>query len=272
MRKRIETLEDLNEWLSPDCSFSIGWRNVVTTPEKVAWHLLEGLPFDLDIILKGTREWNDGIVREAIDTVEKLDARYGDAFSFENKVLTDWLFSTPLENLAAYTAHVVRRQEVNKISNYYDAAQDHYADYWHEWDDYLDKQMTAREFITALKEHVDEVNAHITEGKQLGLTMDEIVLHDCTWGLLPNSFDPDLVTVSKEILKEAVHQLPDRPYIWSEFGKRIYAPNMLKYAAIRLSEVGVDIGLGSGYTTEQGYLLDYFSRLYWREAASRPEE
>ena len=272
MRKRIETLEDLNEWLSPDCNFSIGWRNVVTTPEKVAWHLLEGLPFDLDIILKGTREWNDGIIREAIDTVEKLDARYGDAFSFDNKVLTDWLFSTPLENLAAYTAHVVRRQEVNKISNYYDAAQDHYADYWHEWDDYLDKQMTASEFITALKEHVDEVNAHITEGKQLGLTMDEIVLHDCTWGLLPNSFDPDLVTVSKEILKEAVHQLPDRPYIWSEFGKRIYAPNMLKYAAIRLSEVGVDIGLDSGYTTEQGYLLDYFSRLYWREAASRPEE
>ena len=35
----------------------------------------------------------------------------------------------------------------------------------------------------------------------------------------------------------------------------------------RLNEVGVDIGLGTVYTTEQGYLLDYFSRLYWREAA-----
>ena len=235
MNDRIETLEDLNEWLSPDYTFSIGWKHAKNTPEKLAWHLLEDLPFDLDIILKGTREWNDGIEREAMDTVEKLDERYGDAFSFDNKELSYWLFSTPLENLAAYTARVIRRQEVNKVSNYYDAAQDHYADYWHEWDEYEDKQITAREFITALKEHIDEVN-------------------------------------SKEILKEALHQLPDRPYIWSEFGKRIYAPNMLKYAAMRLNEVGVDIGLGTVYTTEQGYLLDYFSRLYWREAASRPED
>ena len=272
MNKRIETLEDLNKWLSPKYSFYLSWQQATTTSEKVAWHLLEGLPFDLDIILKGTREWEDDIDREADDAVERLWERYGGAFSFDNKALSDWLFSTSLEHLAAYTAHVVRAQEFRKVVNYYDAAQDHYADYWHDWDDYLDERTSARDYITALKEHIDEVNQHIAEGKQLGLTMDEIVMHDCTWGLMPQHYDPDMITASKDILKEAERQLPERPYIWSEKGKTEYAPKMLQFAAKRLNESGVDIGLGKRYTTEQGYLLDYFSRLYWREAASRPEE
>lgn len=272
MNKRIETLEDLNEWMSPKYSFWLSWQQAETTVLKLAWHLLEGLPFDLDIILKGTREWEDDIDREADDTVERLWERYGGAFSFDNKELSDWLFSTPLEHLAAYTAHVVRAQEFRKVVNYYDAAQDHYADYWHEWDDYLNEEMTSHDYIVALKEHIDEVNQHIADGKQQGLTMDEIVLHDCTWGLMPLHFDPDMIAASKDILKEAERQLPKRPYIWSENGKKVYAPQMLQFAAKRLNESGVDIGLGKRYTTEQGYLLDYFSRLYWREAASRPEE
>lgn len=274
MNIRIETLEDLNERLATDSKylFSISWQRSKTTAEKLAWHLLEGLPFDLDIILKGKREWDDGIDREADDAPEKLWERYGEAFSFENKVLTEWLFSTPLEHLAAYTAYVMRAQAFNQVASCYDAAQDHYADYWYEWEDYQMGKMAARAFITALKEHIDEVNLHIADGQQQGLTMDEIVLHDCTWGLLPSHYDPEMIIASRDILKEAERQLPKRPYIWSENGKKVYAPQMLQYAAKRLKESGVDIGLGKQYTTEQGYLLDFFSRLYWREAASRPED
>jgi hypothetical protein len=269
--EQIKTLEELNERLA-EPYFEITWRRAETACEKVAWHLLVDLPFDLDVIFKGTRVWTDDIDREADDYVERLDERYGKAFSFDNKELTDWLLSTPLECLAAFIAHVVRRQEFNKVANYYDAAQDHYADHWYEWDEYRGGQSTGREFILALKEHVDEVNKHIAEGKKLGLTMDEIVMHDCTWGLLPQNYDPDMIAASKDILKEAERQLPKRPYIWSERGKQLYAPKMLEYAAIRLNEAGVDIGYHSDYTTEQGYLLDYFSRLYWKEAATRPEE
>ena len=272
MSNRIKTLEDLNHLLSPEYSFSMSWHRSGTTAEKLAWHLLEGLPFDLDIILKGTQDWNDDIDREALDYVERIDERYDAAFGFDNKELSEWLFTTPMEHLAAYTAHIVRRHEFNKVANYYDAAQDHYADYWREWDNYLCGEMAPREYILALKEHVDEVNNHIAEGKQMGLTMDEIVMHDCTWGLMPNHYDPDMIAASKDILKKAKKSLPKRPYIWSEVGKRVYAPKMLEFAANRLKESGVDIGYQKEYTTEQGYLLDFFSRLYWREAASRPEE
>ena len=52
MKERIETLEQLNELLSPDCSFSLGWSRAETTVEKMTWHLLESLPFEIDIILK----------------------------------------------------------------------------------------------------------------------------------------------------------------------------------------------------------------------------
>ena len=101
--------------------------------------------------------------------------------------------------------------------------------------------------------------------------MDEIVLHDCTWGFLPDHFYPDNVSAARDILKEAMRRLPSRPYIWSEIGKRNYAPAMLEFASDRLKEADIDIDLHNSYTTEQGYLLDFFSRLYWREAATRPE-
>ena len=39
-----------------------------------------------------------------------------------------------------------------------------------------------------------------------------------------------------------------------------------------LQAQGYDINYGKGYSIEQGYLLDYFSRLYWREAAAKPED
>ena len=213
MNIRIETLEDLNEKLAPDSIYyySISWQQAETTAEKLAWHLLEGLPFDLDIILKGMRTWEDGIDREAEDAVERLFERYGEAFSFSNKALCDWLFSTPLEHLAAHTAYVMRAQAFNKIANYYDAAQDHYADYWYEWDDYQMGKTTPRSFIVALEKHIDEVNQHIAEGQQQGLTMDEIVLHDCTWGLMPSHFDPDMIAASKDILKRSARRcMPHR--------------------------------------------------------------
>jgi hypothetical protein len=47
---------------------------------------------------------------------------------------------------------------------------------------------------------------------------------------------------------------------------------MLKMAAELLENNGYDINYGKGYSIEQGYLLTYFERLYWREAASKPED
>ena len=269
--KRIETLEDLSAYLA-EPYYEFGWSDKLTTCERVAWHLALHLPFDLDIILKGTRTWDDDINREDGDFAIELDKRYGTAFSFDNQELAQWLFSTPLETLAAHTSLVIRREELNKVENYYDAAQDYYADNWYDWEQYRDGEITGREYIGRLKEHVDTVERHVAEGRQLGLTMDEIVLHDCTWGLLPRMFDPDMIAASKDMLLEAGRELPQRPYIWSERGKEDYAPKMLAYAARRLQEAGVDIGYGSEYTVEQGYLLNYFSRLYWREAAARPKE
>ena len=69
-----------------------------------------------------------------------------------------------------------------------------------------------------------------------------------------------------------MRRLPSRPYIWSEMGKRIYVLPMIEYASDRLLEADIDIDLHNSYTTEQGYLHDFFSRLYWREASSHEEE
>ena len=104
------------------------------------------------------------------------------------------------------------------------------------------------------------------------MTLDEIVLHDAMWGLLPKNIDDELGAIARDTLKTAISSLPSRPYIWSEAGKENYAQDMVKMAAEKLQAQGYDINYGKGYSIEQGYLLDYFSRLYWREAAAKPED
>ena len=102
--------------------------------------------------------------------------------------------------------------------------------------------------------------------------MDEIVLHDAMWGLLPKDIDEELAAIARETLAAAIASLPARTYIWSEAGKEKYAQDMLKLSAEKLTAHGYDINYGKGYSIEQGYLLDYFSRMYWNEAASKPED
>ena len=72
--ERIKTLEELNERLA-EPYFEFSWQRAETAYEKVAWHLLIDLPFDLDIILKGTREWTDDIDREAGDYAENVEGQ-----------------------------------------------------------------------------------------------------------------------------------------------------------------------------------------------------
>lgn len=275
MQYKIESLEQLDELLGKP-EFDI-WRREGQTPlQALAWHLITHKPFDINIILEGTYTRDDAVVCEPHwedeDFDEKIYAMYGPQFSLENKELRKWLESTPLADLAAWTVKIVHRIELKKIVNYYDAAQDFYAEEWYKWKDYENCEIKGREYVDYVIDQVDEVAAHIADGKAKGLTMDELVLHDAMWGLLPKDIDEELAGIARETLAEAIESLPSRPYIWSEAGKQSYVPAMLKMAAQRLEEHGYDINYGKGYSIEQGYLQDYFSRLYWREAASRPED
>lgn len=275
MQYKIESLDQLDQLLG-DPQFDI-WRREGQTPLQVlAWHLITHKPFDINVILKGTYAHEDTIVCEPHwdddDFLEEIYAMYGPQLTLDNKELRKWLETTEFENIAAWTANIVRRMEVKKISNYYDAAQDFYADNWDKWDGYEHGEIRGKEFVESVIDQVDEVAAHVADGKQKGLSMDEIVLHDAMWGFLPKNIDEELADIARKTLAKAEEKLPQRPYIWSEAGKQNYASDMLKMAAELLENNGYDINYGKGYSIEQGYLLDYFSRLYWREAASKTED
>ena len=275
MQYKIESLEKLDQLLA-DPQFDICRREGQTPLQALAWHLITHKPFDINVILKGTCAREDTIVCEPHwnddDFTEQINAMYAPQFTLDNKELRTWLETTPLHDVAAWTANIVRRVELDKIANYYDAAQDFYADSWYEWNDYESGKLPAKQFVNIVIGNVDEVNAHIADGKQHGLSMDEIVLHDAMWGLLPKNIDDELAAIARDTLKTAINSLPSRPYIWSEAGKEKYAQNMVKMAAEKLQAQEYDINYGKGYSIEQGYLLDYFSRLYWREAAAKPED
>ncbi len=267
----ITTLEELDRELALGraCMSRYAAKNEV---EVLMWKLQEHLAFDPDNILKGTLA-QENTPKEISDFYkEKMWKRFGPAYAADNQQLREWLTTTPLENIAAYTAYYVRNFEADKVTGCYDAAQDFYADSWYMWSDYEAKRITGCAFVNCVYQQVDELNKHIEEGKAKGLTMDEIILHDAMWGLLPSAYDEVLTELARDILQHALSQLPDKPYIWSDLGKKSYAPEMLRYAAEKLQEKGIDIGYKSDYTIEQGYLLNFFSRLYWREAASRPED
>lgn len=275
MQYTIESLEKLDQLLA-DPQFDICRREGQTPLQALAWHLITHKPFDINVLLKGTCAREDAIVCEPhwgdYNFSEDINAMYAPQFTLDNKELRTWLETTPLHDVAAWTAYIVRRVELDKIANYYDAAQDFYADSWYEWNDYESGKLAAKDFVNVVIAKVDEVNAHIADGKQHGLSMDEIVLHDAMWGLLPKNIDDELAAIARDTLKTAINSLPSRPYIWSEAGKEKYAQDMVKMAAEKLQAQEYDINYGKGYSIEQGYLLDYFSRLYWREAASKPED
>ena len=275
MQYKIESLEQLDQLLG-DPQFDIWRREGQTSLQALAWHLITHKPFDINVILKGTYAHEDTIVCEPHwdddDFTEKIYAMYGPMFTLDNRELRTWLETTPLEHIAAWTAKIVHRMELDKIRGNYDAAQDHYAEEWYKWQDYEHTQIPPKEYIDYVIAQVDEVAAHVADGQKKGMTMDEIVLHDAMWGLLPYNFDDELATIARETLADADKMLPSRPYIWSEPGEQKYANDMLKIAADKLTQHGYDINYGKGYSIEQGYLLTYFKRLYWREAASKPEE
>lgn len=275
MQYKIESLEQLDQLLG-NPQFDICRREGQTPLQALAWHLITHKPFDINVILKGTYAHADTIVCQPHwdddDFLEEIYAMYGPQLTLDNKELRKWLETTEFENIAAWTANIVRRMEVKKISNYYDAAQDFYADNWDKWDAYEHGEIRGKEFVESVIDQVDEVAAHVADGKQKGLSMDEIVLHDAMWGFLPKNIDEELADIARKTLAKAEEELPQRPYIWSEAGKQNYASDMLKMAAELLENNGYDINYGNGYSIEQGYLLDYFSRLYWREAASKPED
>ena len=275
MQYEIESLEQLDQLLG-DPQFNICRREGQTPLQALAWHLITHKPFDIDVILKGTCTNKDTIVCnvhwDEDNFLEKIYTQYGPKLTLDNKELRKWLETTEFENIAAWTANIVRRMEVNKISDYYDAAQDFYADNWDKWDDYEHCEIKGREFVESVIAQVDEVAAHVVDGEAKGMTMDEIVLHDAMWGILPRHIDEELAAIAHQTLDKAMAALPHRPYIWSEPGKQKYASDMLKMAAELLENNGYDINYGKGYSIEQGYLLTYFERLYWREAASNPED
>ena len=254
MQYNIESLEQLDQLLA-DPQFDICRREGQTPLQALAWHLITHKPFDIAVILKGTCVRDDVVVCQphwdGEGFVEQIYKMYGSMFLLDNQELRTWLETTHLENLAAWVAYIVRRVELNKISNYYDAAQDFYADSWYEWDDYEHGDMSASDFTKKVIAKVD-------------------VLHDAMWGLLPKDIDEELAAIARETLAAAIASLPARPYIWSEAGKEKYAQDMLKLSNDKLTAHGYDINYGKGYSIEQGYLLDYFSRLYWNEAASKP--
>ena len=166
MQYTIESLEKLDQLLA-DPQFDICRREGQTPLQALAWHLITHKPFDINAILKGTcaREdtivcaphWNDD------DFTEQINAMYAPQFTLDNKELRTWLETTPLHDVAAWTAYIVRRVELDKISNYYDAAQDFYADSWYEWSDYESGKLAAKNFVNVVITKVDEVNAHIAD-------------------------------------------------------------------------------------------------------------
>ena len=87
-----------------------------------------------------------------IESLEKLDQLLADPqFTLDNKELRTWLETTPLHDVAAWTANIVRRVELDKIANYYDAAQDFYADSWYEWSDYESGKLAAKDFVNVVE-------------------------------------------------------------------------------------------------------------------------
>lgn len=126
-------------------------------------------------------------------------------YDVSNKQFVDFLMTSPYESICISAANILRKKEVGRLrSIHYQAAQDYLAQLW------CDSQkspirvpssntLPRRDYCETIINGIQTIANHIDEGIKLGLSMEEILLHDEICGILRKSYDETVVSAAKRL-------------------------------------------------------------------------
>ncbi len=145
-----------------------------------------------------------------------------DDLAYANQKLIDWIRTTPYRRIAAMVAATIVDRELDRAITTNQAVQDYYAYNCTKHSLYLSSLDDCNEHIEKWLGAMEEMRQHHEKGVALGLTDEEIRVADALWEFVPHYYNDDLVRCAREFCKQAEQLLPDKPYIKSENGARMY--------------------------------------------------
>lgn len=119
------------------------------------------------------------------------------------------------------------------------------------------------EYIENLRNAIEDVELHIREGREQGLTIEEIGLVDSLWTEIPHSYPRNYVAAAQEIwqrVKVVVDNFSEGRK-WRE-DERHFVADMVTFALPIAEKYNVDMELDDEHSLPLAYLKDWLMTIY----------
>lgn len=144
-----------------------------------------------------------------------------DDFLVDNEPLTNFVLTTEYKNIAAHIAYTMYRRGIENMTlACYGPAQNYLTNLYSakhksQIASPMNSTIPCSDYTATIIDALKAVESHLTEGFGMGLTEDELFLHDELYGKFMTSFDKNVVEVAKQLGEYMDKQMPDLSAIYT---------------------------------------------------------
>ncbi len=178
-------------------------------------------------------------------------------FWVSNKQLVEWLSTTEYEQIAMYTAYILKKHATGVYAyGHYQPAQDAMAElYSMEYHELIREpnytKIPPRGYVKTIVDELQQIERHWQRGLKLKLRPDLIILHDEIYGVVPRQFDKGVLQAA-----QALYDYMDKEVYGRLTGNDDFAPELMKRFAEKVREVR-DQYLAEGWVADNSLEFAY---------------
>ena len=196
----------------------------------------------------------------------RFEAGVGDDpydFSPKNKQLMEWIEDTQYRRVAALVGKFVENVAIIESQRLSTAIYDYIWDSLHDkTPDWADVK-ACNEYVNCLLKTIEKVDNHIKEGKERGLSIEEIGLIDSLWGEITHNYNKMYLAATKEIWQKIK---PVRENFYDGRKSRedceLFVNDMLKIALPIAERHNLDMELDDEHSLPLSYLKYWLDSIY----------
>ena len=185
-------------------------------------------------------------------------------FSPMNEDLLWWLQVTEYRRIAALVARMVQNVAEIESQKYSTAIYDFIMGKLRRIKPDWANVNECNEYINSLLNVINEVKAHIKNGQELGLSIEEIGLIDSLWGEIPHNYPKDYVSAAKEIwlkIKKVMDNFADGRKTYKDC--QLFINDMVKIALPVAEKYEIDMELDDEHSLPLSYLKYWLDSIYY---------
>ena len=197
----------------------------------------------------------------------RFEAGTGDdphQFSPDNEDLLHWLEVKEYRRIAALVAKMVERMAEIEYERISSAIYDYIWEKLHDIKTDCANVDDCNFYINTLIYTIDKINEHIKEGKELGLSIEEVGLIDSLWGEMTHHYNKDYLAATKEIWQK-IKPVRDNFYDGRKDYDdcQLFVNDMLKVALPIAEKHNLDMELDDEHSLPLSYLKYWLDSIYY---------